>query len=57
MFTADERAEIRSLVYNEFISINRMMMRAGTYQYICLLAGGPVYSHYPVGKVLWKRPI
>lgn len=57
MFTADERAEIRALVYSEFISINKMMMRAGTYRYICLVEGHPVYTHFPVGKVIWKRPL
>lgn len=56
-FTADERAEIRALVFNEFITINKMMMRAGSYRYICLVGGKPVYAHYPVGKVLWKRPL
>jgi hypothetical protein len=57
VFSADERAEIRALVYSEFICINKMMMRAGSYRYICLLDGKPVYSHFPVGKVVWKRPL
>jgi hypothetical protein len=57
VFSADERAEIRALVYTEFISINKMMQRAGSYRFICLLNGKPVFSHEPVGKVIWKRPL
>lgn len=56
MFTNDERAEIRMLLYAELIKVHEMMLRAGSYEYLCLVGGHPVYAHQPVGQVLWKTP-
>lgn len=56
MFTNNERAEIRMLFYDELINIHEQMQRAGSYRYLCLVDGRPVYSHEPIGKVLWHTP-
>jgi hypothetical protein len=56
MFSDDERAEIRTLFYSELIKIHELMLRAGSYHYLCLIGGRPTYSHDPHGKVLWHTP-
>lgn len=56
MFSEYERAEIRLLFYDELIRIHEAMQRAGSYHYLCLVNGHPVYSHEPIGKVLWHTP-
>jgi hypothetical protein len=56
MFTRDERAEIRMLFYDELVGIHEQVMRAGSYRYLCLVGGRPIYAHHPIGKVIWKTP-
>jgi hypothetical protein len=56
MFTRDERAEIRLVLYDELIKIHELLARAGSYNYLCLINGMPIYAHNPIGKVIWHRP-
>jgi hypothetical protein len=56
MFTRDERAEIQMLFYDELVHIHAQMQRAGSYRYLCLVNGRPIYAHSPVGKVIWHTP-
>jgi hypothetical protein len=56
MFTQDERAEIRILFYNELVCIHKAMLKAGSYHYLCLVDGKVVYTHSPIGKVIWHTP-
>jgi hypothetical protein len=56
MFTDNERAEIRMVLYSELVKIHELMQRAGSYNYLCLVNGHPVYSHEPVGKIIWRTP-
>jgi hypothetical protein len=58
MFSRDERAEIRCLFYDELIKIHESLLRAGSYNYLCLMPGEtqPIYAHEPMGKVIWHRP-
>lgn len=52
MFDRDQRAEIRSLCYEELRMIHRANQAAGSYRYLCMLDGQPVYSHHPIGHVM-----
>lgn len=56
MFSDNEIAEIRMVFYNELVNVHKLMLAAGSYQYLCLCGGRPVYSHTPIGKVLWHQP-
>jgi hypothetical protein len=56
MFSEYERAEIRMLFYRELIEVHKAMMKAGSYHYLCLVNGHPMYAHAPIGEVIWHRP-
>lgn len=52
MFDRDQRAEIRGLCHEELQLIHRANQAAGSYRYLCMLDGRPIYSHTPVGQVI-----
>ena len=53
MLTQEERDEIRRAIYADLIEIEEEITRhAGSYEYLCLLGGEPVFCHRPVGKVI-----
>jgi hypothetical protein len=52
MFDRDQRAEIRSLCHEELRLIHRANQAQGSYRYLCMLDGQPIYSHTPVGEVI-----
>lgn len=52
MLSPHERAEIRTQVYREMIEVERQMAHHGSFRYLCLIAGVPVWTHSPVGPVL-----
>lgn len=52
MFDRDQRIEIRNLCHEELLLIHRARMAAGSYRYLCLVDGRPVYCHAPWGTVL-----
>jgi hypothetical protein len=53
MLGRQERDEIRQLVYSELAHIEaEVAQHAGTYNYLCWVMGGPVFTHRPVGPVL-----
>jgi hypothetical protein len=52
MFDREQAAEIRNLCHEELRLIHRANMAAGSYRYLCMLAGRPIYSHTPVGVVI-----
>jgi hypothetical protein len=52
MFDRDQRAEIRSLCYEELRLIHRANQAQGSYRYLCMVEGQPVYSHSRVGEVI-----
>jgi hypothetical protein len=47
-----EKAEIRQQVYREMIEVERQMVHHGSFRYLCLIAGVPVWTHQPIGPVL-----
>lgn len=52
MFDRDQRAEIRQLCHEELLLIHRANQAAGSYRYLCLVDGRPIYSHSPIGRVI-----
>ena len=54
MLSNEERDEIRREVYRDVVEIEDEVYRnrAGSYRYLCLIAGEPVFTHAPVGRVL-----
>lgn len=57
MLSEIERDEIRAEVYADMIEVERMITHnAGSYPYLCLLGGSPVFTHQPVGGVLRYIP-
>ena len=53
MLSPHEREEIRQIMYRDMADIeDDISKRAGSYTYLCLIAGGPVFTHSPVGRVL-----
>jgi hypothetical protein len=53
MFSNEETEQIRQAVYTELADIERQCAyRAGSYDYLCLVAGAPTFTHYPYGAVL-----
>ena len=56
MLSQAECHEIRTQVYRELISIERQVAQHGSFRYLCLIAGVPVWTHQPVGPVLRTAP-
>jgi hypothetical protein len=52
MFDRDQAAEIRALCHDELRLIHRANQAQGSYRYLCLVCGRPIYSHSPVGQVI-----
>jgi hypothetical protein len=52
MFDKHERAEIRALCHEELKLIHRANQAAGSFRYLCMVEGAPLYSHHPIGVVL-----
>lgn len=52
MFDRNQAAEIRALCHEELALIHRANQAAGSYRYLCLVAGQPLYAHHPVGEVI-----
>jgi hypothetical protein len=53
MFSDTEREEIRQAVYQELIAVEeRVAHQAGSYTYLCLIAGSPCFCHTKAGPVL-----
>lgn len=51
--TPSEREDVRQLVYQELASLEeRMARQAGSYRYLCLIMGGPAFTHTPCGPIL-----
>ena len=53
MLSPEEMSEIRALVHAELAEVEYQCARhAGSYNYLCCIAGVPVFTHRPVGTVL-----
>jgi hypothetical protein len=52
MFDREQRAEIRGLCHEELRLIHRANQAAGSYRYLCMVEGRPIYSHHPIGVVM-----
>jgi hypothetical protein len=53
MLTNEEKAEIKAEVFRDLIEIeDDVTHRAGSYGYLCLVAGVPIFTHRPVGGVI-----
>ena len=53
MLSPFEREEIRQEVYRDVAEIeDEVTRRAGSYRYLCLIDGDPVFTHSPVGRIL-----
>lgn len=57
MLSPEERQEIRSQVHQELAEIeDDVAHRAGSYNYLCEVAGDTIFTHQPVGAVLRSIP-
>lgn len=53
MMSSGEREDVRQLIYRELASLEaRISHNAGTYKYVCLILGGPCFTHTPSGPIL-----
>jgi len=53
MLSPEERDEIRQEVYRDLAEIeDDVSHNAGSYEYLCLLEGEPVFTHRPIGRVI-----
>jgi hypothetical protein len=52
MFDRDQRIEIRNLCHEELKLIHRANQAQGSYRYLCMVDGRPIYSHAPIGQVI-----
>jgi hypothetical protein len=53
MVSPSEREDIRQVVYRELAELeHRISHYAGSYKYLCLVQGGPCFTHTPCGPVL-----
>lgn len=52
MFDWDQAAEIRALCHEELNLIHRANQAAGSYRYLCMVEGCPIYAHHPIGVVM-----
>lgn len=53
MMSPSEREDIRQVIYQELVALeHRISHVAGTYRYLCLILGGPCFTHTPCGPVL-----
>jgi hypothetical protein len=52
MFDRDQRIEIRNLCHEELKLIHRANQAQGSYRYLCMVCGRPIYSHHPIGEVM-----
>jgi len=53
MMSSGEREDVRQLIYRELASLEaRISHNAGTYRYVCLILGGPCFTHTPSGPIL-----
>lgn len=53
MMTPSEQEDVRQLVYQELVSLeDRIARQAGSYRYLCLIAGSPAFTHTPCGPVV-----
>lgn len=53
MMSPVEQEDVRQLVYQELAAMEyRVAHAAGSYRYLCLLDGSPIFTHTPCGPVL-----
>ena len=53
MLGRQEAEDVRQIVYQEMARIHWQATHcAGSYKYLCLVAGSPAFTHEPTGKVL-----
>jgi len=53
MMTRQEQDDIRQILYQELARMHyQMAHHAGSYRYLCLVAGSPVFTHTPIGPVI-----
>jgi hypothetical protein len=52
MFDNEQRAEIRHLCHQELALIHRLNQAQGSYRFLCMVNGQPIFSHTPVGTVI-----
>lgn len=53
MLTPQEKHEIHTAVWQDLVEIEtRVTHDAGSYEYLCLVAGVPVFAHTPIGPVI-----
>lgn len=56
MLSPDEYEEIRAVVRKEMVAIEEQMVHAGSYSYLCDVAGQPTFTHHAVGSILRYQP-
>lgn len=53
MLSHIEREEIRQEIYNDLAQIEEdITLRAGSYTFLCLVAGDLIFTHSPIGRVI-----
>lgn len=57
MLSPEEKQEIREEVHHELADIEEQVAHyAGSYNYLCGVAGDTIFTHQPVGAVLRSIP-
>lgn len=53
MMTRQEQEDVRQILYQELARMHyQMAYCAGSYRYLCIVDGGPVFTHTPIGPVI-----
>jgi hypothetical protein len=53
MMTRQEQEDIRQILYQELARMHWQLAHcAGSYRYLCLVAGSPAFAHTPIGPIL-----
>lgn len=57
MLSLQEKQEIREEVHHELAEIEELVTHhAGSYNYLCEVAGDTIFTHRPIGAVLRSIP-
>lgn len=52
--TQNELQEVREEVHRELAVIHQMTQETGSYNYLCWVNDGLIFTHAPVGQVIHK---
>lgn len=53
MLSRQEQEDVRQVIYQELARMQWQLAHcAGSYRYLCLVAGSPAFVHTPIGPIL-----